>query len=212
MDDLMASAVTATHGANTPISFSDMNTLTVLDVGGNDGKHAKEFYPNSQVTVVDKKNGWDVMKRGLPQGKWDVVLANHIIEHLDNPDCFLRECHKVMRNGTILDIGTPNLVAWFNRILFLFGYVPHSVELSKQFNIGKAFGWNNEGLGGHIYVYTPQALADLLSKHGFKVYSITGEASTYPCHFIIKWIDKLMTWISPSLASAFRIKCTTQMF
>lgn len=189
-----------------------MNTLTVLDVGGNDGKHASEFYPNSKVTVIDKKNGWDIMKRGLPQGKWDIVLANHIIEHLDNPDCFLRECHKVMRNGTVLDIGTPNLCAWFNRILFLFGYIPHSVELSKQFNVGKAFGWNSEGLGGHIYVYTPRALADLLSKHGFKVFSITGEASTYPCFFLIRWIDKLMTWTSPSLASSFRIKCTLTIF
>ena len=187
--------------------------LKVLDVGGNDGKRAREeFYPNSDVLTIDLKNGWDVMKLGLPKDKWDVVLANHFIEHIPDPDYFLDECTKVMREGTILDIGTPNLCAWFNRILFLFGYVPHSVELSKRFNVGKAFGWNNEELGGHIYVYTPRALSDLLTKHGFKVYSITGEASTYPCHPVIRWIDKLMTWISPSLASAFRIKCTIQMF
>ncbi len=187
--------------------------LKVLDVGGNDGKRAREeFYPNSDVLTIDLKNGWDVMKLGLPKDKWDVVLANHFIEHIPDPDYFLDECTKVMREGTILDIGTPNLCAWFNRILFLFGYVPHSVELSKRFNVGKAFGWNNEELGGHIYVYTPRALSDLLTKHGFKVYSITGEASPYPCHPIISWIDKLTNWISPSLASAFRIKCTIQMF
>jgi len=187
--------------------------LKVLDVGGGDGKRAKEeFYPDSEIMTIDLKNGWDVMKLGLPEGKWSIILANHFIEHIPDPDYFLSECRRIMQPGTILDIGTPNLCAWFNRILFLFGYVPHSVELSKRFNVGKAFGWNNEELGGHIYIYTPRALADLLKKHGLSVFSITGESSTYPCNFIIKLIDKLMTWISPSLASAFRIKCTLVMF
>jgi len=183
--------------------------LKVLDVGGNDGKRAREeFYPGSDVTVIDIKHGYDFMEYGLPEDNWNIILANHFIEHITDPDYFLEECKRVMNIGTILDIGTPNLCAWFNRILFLFGYVPHSVELSKRFNIGKAFSWNNEELGGHIYIYTPKALADLLTKHGFKVFSITGELSTYPCNFIIRLIDKFMTWFSPNLASAFRIKCT----
>ena len=187
--------------------------LRVLDIGGNDGKRAREeFYPSSDVTLIDLKHGWNVLDLGLPKGDWDVLLANHFIEHICYPDYFLEECMKVMKPGTILDIGTPNLCAWFNRILFLFGYIPHSVELSKRFNVGKAFSWNNEELGGHIYVYTPRALADLLTKHGFKVFSITGEKSTYQCNFIIRLIDYLMTKLSPSLASAFRIKCTIQMF
>lgn len=180
----------------------------VLDVGGNDGKRALEFYPDSEVTVCDLKNGWDIMELGLPAGPWDVILANHSIEHFSNPDLFLEECMNNMDSNTILDIGTPNLAAWFNRILFLFGYVPHSMELSKRWNVGKAFRWNNEQLGGHIHVYTPSALKQLLIKNGFRITSITGECSTYPCNPIISFIDKFLTLLSPSFASAFRIKCT----
>lgn len=181
--------------------------LKVLDVGGNDGKRAREFYPDSNVTVLDLKYQYDVMKLGLPDGNWDVILANHFIEHVSDPDYFLDECRRVMDCDTVLNIGTPNLTAWFNRILFLFGYVPHSVELSKRHNIGKPFSWNCEELGGHVYVYTVPALTQLLQYHGFFIHEITGEASTYPCNFLIKGIDQTMTKISPCFASAFRIKC-----
>lgn len=183
--------------------------MKVLDVGGNDGKRAsEEFYPGSKVTVLDLKNGWDVMTHGIPFGDWDIILANHSIEHFTNPDFFLEECHKIMGAKTVLEIGTPNLAAWFNRILFLFGYVPHSVELSKRHNVGKAFNWNKEPLGGHLYVYTVPAILELLKIHGFKIISVKGEASTYPANPLIMFIDKLLTKLSPNLASAVRIKCT----
>lgn len=183
--------------------------IKVLDVGGKDGSRARnEFYPGADVTVVDLENGWDVMEEGLPKGDWDVILANHFIEHVSNPDYFLEECRNIMQPHTVLDIGTPNLAAWFNRILFLFGYVPHSSELSTRFNVGKAFKWNEEDLGGHIYVYTVPALCQLLKCHGFKILSMAGEPSTYPAGPVVSVVDKFLTKMSPSLASAFRIKCT----
>lgn len=182
--------------------------MKILDVGGGDGLRAKnEFYPGSEVTVLDLKHGYDVMQLGLPKGDWDIILANHFIEHIPDPDFFLRECKRVMNYRTILDIGTPNLCAWFNRFLFLFGYVPHSVELSKRFNVGKAFNWNEEELGGHIYVYNLKGIIQLL-KHYFKVISVKGERSTYPCPAPLRLTDWLMTALSPDLSSAFRIKCT----
>lgn len=180
----------------------------VLDVGGKDGRRAREeFYPGSEVTVVDLETGWDVMEDGIPKGDWDVILANHSLEHFSNPDLFLEECRNVMSPRTVLDIGTPNLAAWFNRILFLFGYVPHSMELSTKYNVGKAFDWNKEGLGGHIYVYTVPALLQLLKHHGFRILSVQGEHSTYVCNRFITFVDRLAT-MNVNLASAFRIKCT----
>ena len=190
-------------------TFGLTSKKRVLDVGGKDGCRARtEFYPASEVTVVDLENGWDVMEEGLPRGEWDVILANHFIEHVSNPDYFLDECRQVMQSHTILDIGTPNLTAWFNRVLFLFGYVPHSMELSTRFNVGKAFNWNKEGLGGHIYVYTVPALKELLALHGFKILSVDGEPSSYPVGPLVSMVDHVFTKMSPSLASAFRIKCT----
>lgn len=205
----MESVKTVTSGENIKTFSGGTNLYKVLDVGGNDGKVAKEKYEGCDISTIDLKTGWDVMESGLPDGEWDFILANHFIEHVSDPDFFLDECRRVSskRMDTILDIGTPNLAAWFNRILFLFGYVPHSVELSKRHNVGKAFGWNKEELGGHIYVYTVPALIQLLKKHGFYILSVEGEASTYPCNPIIRFIDKILTRISPNLASAVRIKC-----
>ena len=198
-----------TCGNHTPISFSAMSQFRVLDVGGNEGERAYEFYPQTtDLRVVDIKYGWDVMEKGLPYGPWEVILANHFIEHIINPDYFLEECKRAMEPHTILDIGTPNLTAWFNRILFLFGYVPHSVELSTKFNVGKPFNWGKEPLGGHIRIFTLDALLELLDHHGFNVISVEGEASTYPTILPIRWLDSLLTYISPTLASAFRVKCT----
>ena len=181
--------------------------MKILDVGGKDGSRCQKHYPEDEITVLDIIYGWDVMENGLPEGDWDIIFSNHSIEHFPDPDFFLEECKRIMNQHTILELGTPNLAAWFNRILFLFGYVPHCVELSKKFNVGKPFNWGNEPMGGHIYVYTVPALKDLLKKHGFSVTSTTGESSTYPCNIIIRLIDKLATWISPNLASAVRLKC-----
>ena len=178
----------------------------ILDVGGNDGVRSRLAYPNDKITVIDKKYGWDIKDRGLPYGDWDIILVNHLIEHLDDPDQFLRDVKKVMTKNTILEISTPNLCAWFNRVLFLFGWLPHSYEVSYEHNVGKCFGWNNERVGGHLRVFSVRALIELLGKHGFKILDVRGEPSTYPCHAVIKTIDKVLSRWAP-FASAFRVRC-----
>lgn len=194
-------------GVNTQTYSMTSKKLNILDVGGNDGVRARESFPFANIRTIDSKSGWDIDVNGLPDGSYDVIFANHIIEHLQEPDNFLKECKRVMTKDTILEIGTPNLTAWFNRVLFLFGYIPRSVELSKLYNVGKPFNWGNDELGGHIYVHSTASLVKLLKLNGFTIFSVVGEASTAPCNMIIRYIDRLMTRISPNLASAVRIKC-----
>lgn len=187
---------------NVPFDF-----LRILDVGGNDGTRARKAYPAAAIQVVDVKYGWDIEKQGIPIGNYNIILVNHLIEHLDDPDAFLEECKRVMTKDTILEISTPNLCAWFNRIIFLFGWLPHSYEVSYAYNVGKPFGWNKERVGGHLRVFTVKALCQLLEHHKFKILSIKGEHSTYKTNFIITFLDRVLS-IRPSLASAFRIKCS----
>ena len=181
--------------------------LKVLDIGGNDGKRAYEFYAASEVTCLDIKTGWDVMKKRLPKGDWDILLANHFIEHIDDPDFFLEECRKVMSKDTILDIGTPNLNSWYNRLFFFAGYLPNSYEISYRKGYGKPFDWNKHEVGGHIRVMNVPSLKEMLEDHGFKIISVEGEHSTFPCSIWIKALDRFLTFLSPNLASAFRVKC-----
>ena len=178
--------------------------MLILDVGGNNGLRSRKAYPEASIKVLDKLDGFDVEKNELPSGNWDVILCNHIIEHLGDVDDFLEKITRVINRG-VLEISTPNMCAWFNRLLFLFGYLPHSYEVSRLYNVGKAFGWNSERLGGHIRLFTPLALTQLLKQHGFKILSVKGERNTeYPACGLIKILDKVLT-INPNLSSSFRI-------
>lgn len=189
--------------------------MKILDLGGNDGIRSRTAYPKADILVLDKKTGFDITTIPLPQGNWDIVLANHIIEHLMDIDDFLDKCYEVMNEDTVLEISTPNLAAWFNRLLFMLGYLPHSYELSFKHNVGKIDQWGDERLGGHLRIFTPTALMQLLEKHGFKILNIKGEHTLYEememvgsqsPNIYIKALDIMLT-LNPNLASAFRIKC-----
>lgn len=190
---------TVTSGKNTQKYFK------VLDVGGNDGLVCKSHYPDSDVTIVDIKNGWDVMTYGLPYGPWDFIFANHFMEHITDPDFFLDECRRVMKHDTILDIGMPNLNSWYNRIFFLLGYLPQSYEISYKKIYGRFIKDSSEP-GGHVRVMNIPSTIDLLKDHGFMIIEVTGEPSNRTG--IIGLIDKFITSINPEFASAFRVKCT----
>ena len=145
----------------------------------------------------------------LLKGEWDVVFVNHLIEHLIDPDDLLEKCREVMNKETVLEISTPNLVAWFNRIFFLVGYLPHSYEVSYKHMVGRAFNWNREVVGGHVRIFSPLALIQLLRKHGFRILSVKGDCSTFNCNIFIRLLDELLTK-NPNLASAFRIRCVKE--
>ncbi|HET6277172.1 MAG TPA: class I SAM-dependent methyltransferase, partial [Candidatus Polarisedimenticolia bacterium] len=45
----------------------------------------------------------------FPQGSFDAVTMNHVIEHLPDPVRMLQLCHRVLRPGGVLWIATPNV-------------------------------------------------------------------------------------------------------
>lgn len=194
----MGSVKTAIFGGNTRTSFK------VLDVGGNDGSVAREKYPDAEIEVIDKIHGWDIMEHGLPEGPYSVILANHILEHLPDPDFFLEECKKIMCSSTILEIGMPNLNSWYNRIFFLLGYLPQSYEISYRKIYGRLIK-DGTGPGGHIRVMNIPSTIALLKDHGFKIISVKGEASNRKG--LIGLFDKFMTLLNINFSSAFRIQC-----
>lgn len=52
--------------------------------------------------------------------KFDAVIAIEIIEHLENPFRFARECAKLLKNGGLLFLTTPNVEAVYSRLIFLY--------------------------------------------------------------------------------------------
>jgi SAM-dependent methyltransferase len=52
--------------------------------------------------------------------KFDAVVAIEIIEHLENPFRFARECAKLLKPGGFLFLTTPNVEAILSRLIFLY--------------------------------------------------------------------------------------------
>jgi SAM-dependent methyltransferase len=53
-------------------------------------------------------------------GLFDVVVAIEIIEHLENPFRFVRECARLLKPGGLLFLTTPNVEAVNSRLIFLY--------------------------------------------------------------------------------------------
>lgn len=161
---------------------------TLLDLGCGNAVLSKLISEKSpiEVTAVDfsqiavkqaKQIGLrakrvDLQKRfPFRDESYDVIYSGQVVEHLLNPDFFISECYRVLKKGGKLILTTPNLVAWFNRIIFPLGIQPFFTEVStRDKTIGLSFTRSltlNREAVGHIRVFTPGALKDLLSLYKF---------------------------------------------
>ncbi|MEP7147994.1 MAG: methyltransferase domain-containing protein [Acidobacteriota bacterium] len=53
-------------------------------------------------------------------GRFDVVAAIEIVEHLENPFRFIRECAGLLKPGGLMFLTTPNVEAVNSRLIFLY--------------------------------------------------------------------------------------------
>lgn len=128
----------------------------VLDVGCGRGDFAKGFKDLGLDTIgIDREIGdsetlkeievksVDFEKDSFPFNSniFDFVFSKSVIEHLWNPEHFIKECHRVLKPGGRIIIMTPDWQS--QRLIFYDDYT-------------------------HRHPYTPLGLEDLLKIHGFK--------------------------------------------
>jgi len=120
-------------------------------------------------------NPWDApnFKQVDLNGPWpyagetfDVVRACEIIEHLENPWHFFRECHRILKPGGLLALSTPNIQCPLSRAMFL-----KDATLSY-------FG-PQDIAGGHINPLPYWELSLISQRTGFKIeehtYNVTDQ-------------------------------------
>jgi len=80
-------------------------------------------------------------------GKFDVVAAIEIVEHLENPFRFIRECAGLLKPGGLLFLTTPNVEAVNSRLIFLYSGRLNSFgayETVRPAHITPIFKWKLE--------------------------------------------------------------------
>ena len=169
---------------------------SLLDAGCADGRFLgmlRESFPALRVTGADfsatqvavaTAAGYDVVQANFeadlpfPDGSFSIVNLAQVIEHLYDPDRLLDEINRVLEPGGHLVLSTPNLCAWFNRVLVPLGVQPIFYESStRSSTVGtgplRRFKASDRPVG-HVRLFTLTALEDLLSLHGFRVGAVRG--------------------------------------
>ncbi|HRC41352.1 MAG: class I SAM-dependent methyltransferase [Nostocoides sp.] len=118
----------------------------------------------------------------IADASYELVIAGEIIEHVPNPDDFLREIRRVVTPGGTVIISTPNLVSWANRVLVPFGVQPLGTETSSEIALGRRhriLGQGNQ-VQGHLKVFTHRALAEIMQRYGFEITHRLGVPAFFP--------------------------------
>ncbi|MGD0699580.1 MAG: class I SAM-dependent methyltransferase [Trebonia sp.] len=146
------------------------------------------------------QGGVDTSGLPLPDGCADVVIMSELIEHLVDTDTAVDEVRRVLRPGGVLLLSTPNLAAWFNRVLVGLGIQPVFSEVSLR----GIYGRPGREVVGHLRLFTRRALVEFLDARGFSCERVLGS----PYHDVprlLRPLDRLLSrW--PSMASILLVE------
>jgi SAM-dependent methyltransferase len=116
----------------------------------------------------------------------DIVHSNQVIEHLRNPDFFLREIHRILKDDGYAIISTENLSSWHNILALLLGWQPFSLTNVSEVisGLGNPLGACRNTrpisiLWSHIHVFAYQGLRELCCANDFKITKSIG-SGYYP--------------------------------
>ena len=148
----------------------------ILDVGCGDGSFLLPFsergwdtygvdVSKSACNLAIKRLGRNIFNSELsdchfPSNYFDVIILNHVVEHLSNPNETLKEISRILKNDGILVLFTPNVDSF-------------QFKLSKE-------KWFHLDLPRHLCLYNPKTLANLIDKNGFKIIARTYPLLDYP--------------------------------
>lgn len=187
----------------------------ILDLGCGDGcflEHATTRFAKLAPVGVDLSEGQIKKARTrMPGGhfvegslskefpfsdnEFDVIYCGEVIEHLYDPDFLLKEAFRVLRPGGYLYMTTPNLFAWYNRLLMLFGISPLFVEYStKNSSVGygplRRIKFSSQPVG-HLRIFHPRAFKDLQILYGFNNIRLIATCFEFFPRFI-KTVDRFI--------------------
>jgi SAM-dependent methyltransferase len=115
-------------------------------------------------------------ERALPYAShtFDVVVCNHVLEHIFETEAALRELLRVTAKDGLCVVSVPNLANWWSRFsLLLCGELPLGLETGTESGTDGLtcflrHRFNGCKPSGHIRGFTPRALRDICERCGFQ--------------------------------------------
>lgn len=104
--------------------------------------------------------------QNFPDGFFDVVCADQVVEHLPSPQRELAELHRILKPGGLLYVSVPN----YRCLSIVLGCDDFELNFPMA----------------HVNYFTPTTLSKLLTKCGFKVLRTTSSGG-------LKW-ENLLGW------------------
>ena len=137
--------------------------IEISDLASENSKKWSKIYNIDLQKKIDNKS-----KKIL--GKFDAVFSYHVIEHLKNPEQFIKNAYLLMKQNAFFVIGTPNFDSGAARYF------------KKKYRF-----YHDET---HISYFSENSLFRLLEDNGFKILKVD-----YPyfdtAHFNIKNLKKM---------------------
>lgn len=137
---------------------------------------AAKYKEVDQSVVFAQK---DVEKEGI-EGEYDVIINSEVLEHLTNPEAFLKMVAGALKPGGVFLLSTPNINNWAKYPLFLFkklltrsneaGWQKQLTKKEERFKLSEQ--------EQHIKVFGLDELKKELLKAGLKVYK-TPRSTTF---------------------------------
>jgi 2-polyprenyl-3-methyl-5-hydroxy-6-metoxy-1,4-benzoquinol methylase len=117
--------------------------------------------------------GLEIVAGGLEAvaavARFDLVILNQVLEHLDEPAAMLRKLAAMLGPGGKLIIGVPNFASWQSA----FG----------------GEGWFHLDVPRHLHHYSPASLTSLLNREGLE---IEGISFVSPEHDPYGWVQSVL--------------------
>ena len=91
--------------------------------------------------------------------RWDVVILNHVLEHIQEPVQFLSDCRKLLREDGILYIGVPCYTGWT------------AIAEGKE--------WYGYSVDQHIWQWTHKTIREVVNMAGLSIVNVHSKRNNH---------------------------------
>jgi SAM-dependent methyltransferase len=110
--------------------------MSALDIGCREGYQSRWLESRGYtVTSVDVEKSYEKTEivdanapLPYPNETFDLIWCSEVIEHLKDPEAFLKEVERITAPGGRLVLTTPNSAFWLYPLIKLFGLKPKDVQ------------------------------------------------------------------------------------